>query len=136
MSYGITASCLSFSFSLGPFYFLGPFHPFLKLVQVGLLGPGSVILEDFAKGHRSIEAWRFFAGERIVSVVTHQGLMKQKNKCIEIEIHENVTCWSNTVPLPQKKLYLAVLVTTPSLSWIGRQMWKIWGRKGVVFWSI
>ena len=31
------------------------------------------------------------------------------------------------VPLPQKKLHLAVLVTTPSLSWMGRQMWKIWG---------
>ena len=37
-----------------------------------------------------------------------------------------VTCWSKTVPFPQKKLYLAVLVTIPSLSWIGRQMWKIW----------
>ena len=40
-----------------------------------------------------------------------------------------VACWSNTVPLPQKKLYLAVLVTMPSLSWMGRQMWKIWGDK-------
>ena len=36
------------------------------------------------------------------------------------------------VPLPQKKLHLVVEVTTPSLSWIGRQMWNIWGLEKAV----
>ena len=94
----------------------------------------SVVLKDFSKGHGAKEAWRLLAGEGIVSVVADKGLEeKNKIKCFRmIDSTSNlkpqtvkVTCWSKTVPFPQKKLYLAVLVTIPSLSWIGRQMWKI-----------
>ena len=89
-------------------------------------------MKDFSKRHGAKEAWRLLAGEGIVSVVADKRLEEKQNKLMSQNDGFNfkpqtvkVTCWSKTVPFPQKKLYLAVLVTIPSLSWIGRQMWKI-----------
>ena len=89
----------------------------------------SVILENLSEGHSAIEAGRFLAGEGVISMVADQGLFVKSVTFETLKIGQDkstkVACWSKTVPLPQKKLYLAVLVTMPSLSWMGRQMWKI-----------